>query len=225
MQPLCRRKPLGHEEIRIFQRSGRGNRIHAALVDGEPATAFPPALSEQEGSEPLATDLRKEGDGWTNGPLKVIAGILGLGFGELKDREVARARTRARVYGAIAAVFALLAVIAGISAWRAVEETRRAEAELSRAEAAILTAVKGVVQIVEQVRTGTESGAIPSRVARSMLLTADGMITEVVRLAPNNTRLLEEQGKVLILFARHYLRVGDVRAAKDAAARATYLPS
>ena len=154
-----------NEEIRIFQRSGRGNRIHAVLVNGEPVTAFPPALSEQEGSEPLATDLRKEGDGWTDGPLKVIAGILGLGFGELKDREVARARTRARLYGAVIIVFALLAVIAGISTWRAVEETHRAEAQLSRAEAAILTAVEGVARIVEQVATGSENGAIPSGLA------------------------------------------------------------
>ncbi len=209
-----------NEEIRIFQRSGRGNRIHAVLVDGEPAAAFPPALSEQEGSEPLATDLRKEGDGWTDGPLKVIAGILGLGFGELKDREVARARARARLYAAIAVVFALLAVIAGISAWRAVEQTRRAEAQLSRAEAAILTAVEGVASIVEQVAAGSESGAIPTALARSLLMTADGMITGVVALAPDNPRLLEEQGKVLILFARHYQAVGDIKAAEAAAARA-----
>jgi MTH538 TIR-like domain (DUF1863) len=191
-----------NEEIRIFQRSGRGNRIHAVLVEGEPALAFPPALSEQEGSEPLATDLRKEGDGWTDGPLKVIAGILGLGFGELKDREVVRARARARLYGAIAAVFALLAVIAGISAWRAVEETRRAEAELSRAEAAILVAVEGVAKIVDEVAAGSESGQIPTGLAKSMLMTADGIISGVVGLAPDNPRLLEEQGKVLILFAR-----------------------
>jgi hypothetical protein len=39
-------------------------------------------------------------------------------------------------------------------------------------------------------------------------------------LAPNNPRLLEEQGKVLILFARHYRAVGDIKAARDAATRA-----
>ena len=209
-----------NEEIRIFQRTGRENRIHAVLVDGEPAAALPPALSEEDGGEPLATDLRKEGDGWTDGPLKVIAGILGLGFGELKDREVARARARTRLFAAIAGVFALLTVIAGISAWRAVQQTREAEAQLSRAEAAILTAVEGVARIVEEVAAGSESGAIPTTLAKSLLMTADGMITGVVALAPDNPRLLEEQGKVLILFARHYQAVGDVKAAKAAAARA-----
>ena len=145
-----------NEEIRIFQRSGRATRIYAVLVDGEPADAFPPALTEQQAGVPLAIDLRKQGDGWTDGPLKVIAGILGLGFGELKDREVSRAQARARRNAAIAAVFALLAVVAGLSAWRAVEQTHRAEAQLTRAEAAILVAVEGVAKIVNQVAVGSE---------------------------------------------------------------------
>lgn len=195
-----------NEEIRMFQRSGRANRTHAVLVDGDPAAALPPALSEYEGSEPLATDLRKEGDGWTNGPLKVIAGILGLSFGELKDREVARARTRARWRGAIAAVFAMLAVIAGINTWRA--------------EAAILVAVKGVAAIVEQVAAGSETGKIPTAVAKSLSWTADGMVAGVVALAPNSPRLPEEQGRLLIQFARHYQAVGDIKAWKAAAERA-----
>ena len=133
---------------------------------------------------------------------------------------MARARTRARVYGAIAAAFALLGVIAGISAWRAVEQTRRAEAQLSRAEAAILTAVEGVARIVEQVAAGSESGAIPTALAKSLLSTADSMITGVVALAPDNPRLLQEQGKVLILFARHYRAVGNIEASSAAAERA-----
>ena len=56
-----------NEEIRIFQKSGHGNRIHAVVVEGEPAAVFPAALSEGEGGQPLATDLRPEGDGWTDG--------------------------------------------------------------------------------------------------------------------------------------------------------------
>jgi hypothetical protein len=212
-----------NEEIRMFRTAGRGDRIHAVLVDGEPSDAFPTALTEQQAGLPLATDLRKQGDGWTDGPLKIIASILGLGFGELKDREVARERVRARRNAAIAAVFALLAVFAGISAWRAVEQTRRAEAELTRAEAAILVAVEGVARIVDQVAAGSESGQIPTGLAKTMLTTADGIIAGVVALAPDSPRLLEEQGKVLILFSRHYQAIGDIKAAKAAAARAQHL--
>lgn len=209
-----------NEEIRMFRSSGRGERIHAALVDGEPAEAFPEALREDEGGMPLATDLRPQGDGWSDGPLKVIAGILGLGFGELKDREIARARARARRNAVIAALFALLAIVAGLSAWRAIERTREAEAQLSRAEAAIVVAVEGVAKIVDQVAAGSESGAVPTGMAKALLSTADTMITGVVALAPDNRRLLEEQGKLLILFARHYQNVGDLKNANEAAARA-----
>ena len=209
-----------NEEIRMFRSSGRGERIHAALVDGEPAEAFPAALREGEGGLPLATDLRAQGDGWNDGPLKVIAGILGLGFGELKDREIARARARARRNAAIAALFAVLAIVAGISAWRAVERTREAEAQLSRAEAAILVAVEGVAKIVDQVAVGAKSEAVRTGMAKTLLGAADAMITGVVALAPDNPRLLEEQGKVLILFARHYQNVGDLKNANAAAARA-----
>ncbi len=212
-----------NEEIRMFRSSGRGERIHAALVDGEPAEAFPAALREGEGGLPLATDLRAQGDGWNDGPLKVIAGILGLGFGELKDREIARARARARRNAAIAALFAVLAIVAGISTWRAVERTREAEAQLSRAEAAILVAVEGVARIAAQVEAGSRSGAVPSGRARSLLSAADAMVTGVVALAPGNPRLLEEQGKLLILFARYYGSVGDFAAARDAAVRALSL--
>ena len=207
-------------EVETFRQLGKADRIHAVLVDGEPAAAFPPALTDAGIEEPVAADLRAQGDGWSDGPLKVISGILGLGFGELKDREVARARARARLNAAVAGLFALLAVFAGISAWRAIEQTRRAETELTRAEAAILTAVEGVASIVDQVATGSETGTIPTPVAARLLATADGLIAGVVALAPDNPRLLEEQGKVLILFARHYRAVGDVAAASRAAVRA-----
>ena len=39
-------------------------------------------------------------------------------------------------------------------------------------------------------------------------------------LAPENPRLLDEQGKVLILFARHYQAMGDLKASNAAASRA-----
>ena len=211
-----------NEEVATFRRLGKGDRIHPVLTAGEPAAAFPPVLT-QGAEEPLAADLRPSGDGWTDGPLKVIAGLLGISFGELKDREVARARARARVYAAIALAFAILAVVAGISAWRAIEQTRLAEAQLDRAEAAILTAVEGVARIIEQVGAGVERGSIPTALAKSLLATADGLISGVVRLAPDNQRLLMEQGKVLLLFAVHYQAVGDLKSAKAAAARARKL--
>ena len=48
----------------------------AALIEGEPADAFPQPLLQ--GGEPLAADLRKQGDGPRLGFLKVVAGIAGV---------------------------------------------------------------------------------------------------------------------------------------------------
>jgi tetratricopeptide (TPR) repeat protein len=207
-------------EIERFRELGKGDRIHPVIAEGEPEEAFPPALTGKGGTEPLAADLRESGDGWSDGPLKVAAGVLDLPFGELKDREVARARARARRNGAIALLFALLFVAAGVAAWRAVEETRRANAELTRAEAAILTAVEGVGDIVEQVADGSQSGAISTAVADGLLQTADAMVAGVIDLAPDNPRLLQAQGRLLIEFSRHYRTVGDIAAAQRAAERA-----
>jgi hypothetical protein len=78
-----------NEEVRLFQAMGRSDRIFPVLVDGEPHECFPPALRlvvgpegtvSNERAEPLAADLRPTGDGRANAPLKLIAGILGIGF-------------------------------------------------------------------------------------------------------------------------------------------------
>ncbi len=208
-----------NREIEMFQALGKGDRIHAALLDGEPSESLPPALMKS-GVAPVAADLRAEGDGWTDGPLKVVAGVLGLGFGELKDREAARARARARLNGALAAVFALLFVVAAGAGWRAYVEQQRANAELARAEAAILAAAEGLTAITTAVESGARTGAIRSGTASALLTTSDALVERVVKLAPDDPKLVEEHGRLLILFARHFSRTGDVAAAERAAERA-----
>jgi hypothetical protein len=157
-----------NHEIETFLRLGRADRIHCVLADGDPADAFPPAL----GDAALAADLRPEGDGWTDAPLKLAAGLIGLPFGEVKDREIARARARARINAGIAAVFALLFVAAGLGFWRATSEAQRANAELTRAEAAILVAVQGASDLVDKVVAGADRGDIPVALADTLLTTA-----------------------------------------------------
>jgi hypothetical protein len=99
------------QEIQLFQALGRGDRVLCLIVDGEPgatdATAcFPPALRTQE---PLAADVRPGKDGREGARLKLIAGLLGVGYAELRRRELQRARRRmafnaAAVAGTCAAV-------------------------------------------------------------------------------------------------------------------------
>lgn len=138
--PNSARSRWVNEEILTFKRMGRENRILAVIVDGEPNAAdkaqgdpgrecFPEGLKfrfgpdgapSAERSEPIAADARPEGDGKENAKLKLIAGLLGIGFDALKQRELEAARRRARISQAIAASMLLLAfaaVAGGAVSW------------------------------------------------------------------------------------------------------------
>jgi hypothetical protein len=103
------------QEIREFQALGRQDSILAAIVDPGPrdlaADVMPVSLrrrQNQDGSiveiEPLAVDFRK--DGFRNAKLKLVAGILGIDFDSLKQRDKIR-RSR-RIVLATAAGFIVL---------------------------------------------------------------------------------------------------------------------
>lgn len=107
-----------NEEIKAFRALGRSHRIFCLIVDGEPHAAanpghafsecFAPALRGDADFEPIAADARPRKDGKDGAKLKLIAGLLGLGLDELKQREKQR-RFWQRVQQAAAAV-----VIAGV---------------------------------------------------------------------------------------------------------------
>ena len=109
-----------NEEVLAFQRLGRGNRIHCLIVDsGDDAAAplaFPPALGEREevdgnrSSEPIAADARRFGDGRTGAKLKLIAGILGIGYDTLVQRE--QQRRNRNLLAVTCASLALVVVLA-----------------------------------------------------------------------------------------------------------------
>ena len=124
-----------NQEIIEFKRLGRADRILPLIVDGEPHAAiperecFPPALrfqvdadgrlTDRPATEPIAADLRPEADGKDNAKLKLIAGLLGVGFDELRQRELRAARRRILFWRAIAATGFLLAVLATAGGWGA----------------------------------------------------------------------------------------------------------
>jgi len=131
-----------NKEIEDFQAMGKGDRILALILDGEPnATAqgraddecFPPALRYP--AEPIAGDLRKEGDGKERGFLKILAGIAQLDFDKLYRRHE-RAQARKRLIAGITfisllTVFAVLASFAWLQKNEA-EASRRAAEESQR---------------------------------------------------------------------------------------------
>lgn len=133
-----------NEEIRSFVALGRGDHIFCLIVDGEPQAkdpareCFPPALAEAGLLEPLAADVRPGGDGKWAARTKLLAGLLGVGYDELRQREAAR-RQRQLLAIAIAATVALvftsaLAVFAFISRAEAIRQRDTAERKTMTAE-------------------------------------------------------------------------------------------
>jgi len=132
--PAARRSIWVAKEIELFRRIHPDRPILAALVSGEPAEAFPLALLQDSAGgntrEPLAADLRREGDGDRLGFLKLAAGIVGVGLDELVQRDAQqRLQIVTAVTGAALATAIVMAVLAVIAL------KARGEAERQRAEA------------------------------------------------------------------------------------------
>ena len=146
-----------NEEVLCFKRLGRDERIFCLIVAGEPNVSravgreaeecFVPALRYRlnaEGElggdaiEPIAADVRQGSDGKLIARIKLIAGILGVGFDDLRQRELHRRMRRAMALAAIAlcvmTVTTGLAISAFISRHAAVVASHVAERRQKEAE-------------------------------------------------------------------------------------------
>ena len=118
------------EEIRTFIAAGREQFIRLIIVDGEPHSpdpareCLPPSLIRDGAPEPLAADVRKEGDGRAAAKLKILAGILGVPYDELRQREAARRQKRLAII-AVAASIGFL-VMAGLTVFAFISRGPRA---------------------------------------------------------------------------------------------------
>lgn len=135
-----------NEEILAFKRLGRGERIVALIVDGEPTAGdgpeqcFPPALrlrlredgqlSEQP-VEPIAADAREIGDGPRRARRKVQAALLGVHYDKLVQREQQRRNRRLVAVTALSVLGMAGTLALSFTAWRAQQDAdrRRAQAE------------------------------------------------------------------------------------------------
>jgi WD40 repeat protein len=118
--PRSARSVYVDQEVTAFKRLGRESRIVPVIIDGKPhdaeANCFPAALMRAAGpdgrltdavAEPIAVDIREHGRRRTL--LKVVAGVTGLDFDELEQRERRRRQEQRLLVGGAAAV-ALLAL-------------------------------------------------------------------------------------------------------------------
>ena len=155
--PAAAKSRWVNEEILAFKRLGREHRIFCLLVAGEPGASavegtadqecFPNALIYRMGedgnltttrSEPIAADARPDKDSKQDVRLKLVAGMLGIGLDELKQREVHRRQRR--LLALVSASIIGMAFTTGLAtvAWFARNEADRqrvraeAEAETAR---------------------------------------------------------------------------------------------
>ena len=123
-----------NEEIKLFKAGGGEDRILCLIVDGEPHASdtpgeealecFPPAVRYRvdangeltdERTEPIAADARKSGDGRANAKLKLLSGMLDVGYDELKQRERKRRVRRTTRLAAAATAPSLASLMAYVA--------------------------------------------------------------------------------------------------------------
>jgi tetratricopeptide (TPR) repeat protein len=139
-----------NEEILTFKRLGRSDRIFCLIIDGEPNATDKPELGllecfpdglrygmnsddrlTDQPLEPIAADARQGKDGKTDAKLKIITGIIGVGFDELKRRDQHRHQYRLVAVTAMALTVMVLTTVLAVRAIVAEEEAQqhRAQAE------------------------------------------------------------------------------------------------
>jgi tetratricopeptide (TPR) repeat protein len=127
-------------EVQTFRASGRGDFIYSFIIDGDPASrepgvaCFPSALIEPETPggperEPLAADARKQGDGRERAFLKLVAGLLGVGYDSLAQREAQQRHKRMAIITGASLLGMTLAVVLAVTAYIARNDAERRQAQ------------------------------------------------------------------------------------------------
>ncbi|PLW81989.1 hypothetical protein CWI75_12930 [Kineobactrum sediminis] len=203
-----------NEEILAYKRLGRSNRVFSLIVDGEPYSSgipgqedeecFPRALRFQLGSdneltniqaEPIAADARPGKDGKASARVKLIAGILGVGFDDLRQRELQRRNRRLAVLTSSAVAGMVFAI--GL-ATTAIIARNEADAQRLRAETEAETA-RQTASFMIDLFSVTDPGEARGRsiTAREILVKgAERISTELDNQPHIQTSLMDTIGKV-----------------------------
>jgi tetratricopeptide (TPR) repeat protein len=141
-----------NEEVLAFKRMGRAGRLLCLIVDGEPNATdmhgreaeecFCPALRfaldaggelSNRRAEPIAADVRPGHDSKPVAKLRLIAGVLGVGFDTLIQREAHRRRRRVLVITVASLLGMAITGVLAINAVIARNEARERQAQTEQA--------------------------------------------------------------------------------------------
>jgi hypothetical protein len=156
-----------NEEVKSYKSVGHADRVFCLITDGEPNAApdsglleaFPPAVRFQvtaEGqvteqpAEPIAADARPGKDGKSRALLKLLSGVMGVGYDELRQRERLRQRQRRMrsvALGVIAMVLIAAIYVVVADAGLNLPLGARIRSQLDRNEASVLRPARSNAEI------------------------------------------------------------------------------
>lgn len=145
--PAAARSRWVNEEVLAYKRLGREDRIFCLIVAGEPNAAERPELGLEEcfpealryrldadgelsdvPAEPIAADVRDGKESKADAKLKIIAGLLGVGFDALKQRDMQRSNRRmAAIASAATLGVVITSGLAAYALWAQGEAERQRE--------------------------------------------------------------------------------------------------
>ena len=249
--PSAARSRWVNEEIRQFKMMGGEGRILALIIDGEPNAAdkpnsgllecFPEALKyrvDASGNltsqrvEPIAADIRRGRESKSIALLRLIAGLLGVPFDELRQRDRERARRSLTVRAVLGvAIFALLA---GSLFWRYRQDRMERLEELGREALMQSQPTHAAVYLAETYRMGNDSRDV--RIMLDQAMRSVDMLTSVhaddpegysnAMFSDDGTRLIasSKTGNVTVWRADNGQRLLRLKADAGSSRHARFLP-
>jgi hypothetical protein len=175
-------------EIETFRALSPNRPIIPVILEGEPSECYPEPLLK--GNELLGADLRPGRDEKEAGLLRLLAGLHGVAFDELVQRERVAQRLRMSLASGAAVLFAGLAVIAVVLAVSA-----RRNSNLAERRAALMSIDSARRELAE------------SNVDRSLLILLDA--ARVLRDAPPDALLIAFQDALSRAASERQIEVGE----------------
>ena len=249
--PSAARSRWVNEEIRQFKMMGGEGRVLALIVDGEPNASdkpnsgllecFPEALKyrvDASGNltsqrvEPIAADIRRGRESRSIALLRLIAGLLGVPFDELRQRDRERARRRFAIRAVVGVT--LFVLLAGGQGWRLRQNRMERLEELGREALMQSQPTHAAVYLAETYRMGNNSRDV--RIMLDQAMRSVDMLTSVhaddpegynnAMFSDDGTRLIasSKAGNVTVWRADNGQRLLRLKADAGSSRHARFLP-